>query len=368
MPGVIAKKAGERGEFATSVQLSFRDEHIAGTGMLSSIVRTKPGIVQYFPLFVASGTVKLTDTAFLGDPALPAGHDFCDFIDAEPTVLDCLFGDRQRDLVILSRVNRSHFERCHFRNWGGALPDNPGAGQYAGGMAINGWNAANDGTVVNCHFYDGAGGVWVPVTDTRASPAPNGIGWNVSGNSFRRLKEVAIVAGDRARIIGNDIADIAQVDVSGHAIEAHGDTLVITGNPIIHCDGAGIYAANLYNSIIAHNPISGTGRKVPCGAITLATFGPEAGEGDVPPHDVTIVDNQIPRDEYILLTNHTGDSTKLMRNITIRATCPVLFSPDRESVIGEGCDIEAPEQSSIDLDGAHLQRLAQSPRMKAANE
>lgn len=334
-------KIGGKGTLTVAKTLALADgTTITGTGVATSIVRTKPGITQDFPLLVGAGRVKLSDMSFLGDPSMEAEHDFCDFIDAKPTLRDCFFGDRRRDLLVTSRCDGVLVDACEFANWGGALPDNPGAGQWAGGMAVF-CLSGNDGRLTNGYAHDGAGGIWIPVTNTLVSPEPTGTGWIVSGWILRRLLECGIVGGDHALITGNSIDDVSRVDVSGHGMELHGTHLTVLGNTITKCDGACIYAANVYNSDISHNTMSGAGRKGDTGTLVLSTFGPEAGEGSDPPHDVTICDNQID-DGYILLANLSSDPSKLMTNIRIRSTCPVLFWPTKDQVVGDGFDCEAP--------------------------
>lgn len=343
----------------TKTQLSIASRtRIDGTGRESFQVKTAAGPQTYGlllnanPVWPGGGTlidrdITIERTGFVGHRGMPCGHDFIDFIGVDGLcVRDCLFADRDRDLLVLSNCNAPTIENSFFRNFGGPLPDNPGAGQSAGGMAIFCLTPSFDGRIVGCHFTDGGGGVWIPVSDPLRPDARIGAGWYVAGNFFRRLQEAAIVGGDYATITGNVIDDVARTDVSGHGMELHGTRLKVTDNDITNIDGSGVYAANVYHSTIRGNTIGNVGRKGSSGSIVLATFGAASGEGDVPPHHVTIADNEL-ADGYILLANLTGDATKLMTDITIRSRAPVAFFPSKAEVVGRGFDCQAPELSQV---------------------
>lgn len=343
-----------RSGLVTSKQLAIAGgTRIDGTGRESYQIKTAPGTQDYAlmlnanPVWPGGGElidhdITIERTGFLGQRGVPAEHDFVDFIGVDGlTLRDCLFADRDRDLLVISNCHRITVESCLFRHWGGALPDDPGQGHYAGGMGLNVATPSFDGKITGCWFVDGAGGVWIPVVNHLEPPVPIGRGWHVSANFFRNLCEAAIVGGDYATITHNDIDEVARVDVSGHGMELHGTRLVVSSNIITNCDGAGIHAANVYHSIIKDNLIAGVGRKGDTGSIVLATVGAESGESDIPPHDVTIADNDL-GGGYILLANMTNDPTKLMTNITVRSRAPVMFLPSKDRVVGAGCDIQAP--------------------------
>ncbi len=190
----------------------------------------------------------------------------------------------------------------------------------------------------------------------------------MDGNFFRGVIEAAIVGGDYTTIEGNFIDDVLRADVSGHGMELHGTRLVVKANPISNVDGAGIFAFQLYHSIIQSNPITGVGRKGKTGSIILSTAPEAAGGGAEPPHDVQILDNDLDRDGYILLTNGTNDPSKLMKHITVRSKHPVLFHPSRAEVIDEAtCDIQAPATGLLPTDHEPPKLLRLVSTQMAAN-
>lgn len=322
---------GKAGTFILSAPVAISsDTTIWGGGKGQFILKSKQGVPQDFHIFwnknflpdpavdPVDKNIAIYGTQFCGqstgDDAI---HDFVDLCGVNGLIIrDCLFQHRRRDLLLLANVRNGVVDSCEFVDWGGGPPDTPGAGQWAGGMAIFAQRACYDLTVTNNHIHDGqGGGIWMPVINT-LSADPNPLRGICSNNTVVSVGEVGIVLGPiDCTCEGNIIQNVSLVDVSGHGIEAHGDNIVINGNDIQLCAATCISFSNPTNATITNNVLD-----LPSQAYT-----------GVPPHDVRNPALSI----LAQLNSSSGEGAPPFENITItgntmssgdgKGLCPIKF-------------------------------------------
>lgn len=272
--------------------LTFRDgTDLIGAGPHSFILKNIGwnGIVQ-----ADSGArVRIQGVGFHGltDLPLPNNAEFVTFAGTVDSLIrDCAFAHRRGHLLVLVDNVNLRVESPEFYDWGVLKYSGPVAG-YAGGCAIFCQRANYNLWITNPYVHDGAGGIWLPVTDNTNNPqAENCI---LSGFQIFNVIEFGVVGAPICSDIGPGIiCGVRRLDVSGHGAEMHGTDYSYHDVVTQDCDASGAYFSNVERVSIHNNKFYNVDRtKEGNRAIVIASHPPPANVGLKPPRHVTIAGN-----------------------------------------------------------------------------